>query len=75
LLNASPLGCDVVGQTLKSKRCASQSQTDGLIFFKGIAIAKIATIARIAEIENFGSGGLTKFNFGNLGNSGNFGNS
>jgi len=72
LLNASPLGCDVVGQTLKSKRCASQSQTDGLIFFKGIAIA---TIARIAEIENFGSGGLTKFNFGNLGNSGNFGNS
>jgi len=65
LLNASPLGCDVVGQTLKSKRCASQSQTDGLIFFKGIAIAKIATIARIAEIENFGSSGLTKFNFGN----------
>jgi hypothetical protein len=42
---------DVVGQTLKTKRYASQSQTGGFGILEETCIAKIARIAKIAGIE------------------------
>jgi hypothetical protein len=52
LVNASPLGWDVVGQTLKSKRCGARSQTRAFdILELTFAIAKIDRNAKIAEIE------------------------
>jgi hypothetical protein len=51
LLNASPLGIFVVGQTLKTKRCASQSQTGGFGILEETCIAKIAKLPKSPELK------------------------